>query len=503
MLSHKQHHLSDVTEGLAPTINLLASSEPQQAPHAGDEILQGDDEKPVKVQVEDTSRKAPGIQTLKSAYADWPAGKLIRKFWRMYMFGVLVGLAGLYSGYVDAAPGSIVANAGESSPCRSRESGRQADDRAGFIKQFGTVHDPKTGKIALNAQVVSGWGVAQQACSLITQVISPFPLDWFGRRILLGAFVVLGAVACIIEIFAKDWQAWLGAKIVMGICMGLLPCPLTLMAELTFPQMRGNVLCWFAISWCLGGFFCNVGLEIINEIEPTKYLRIIYSEWIFVGVYSLIWLFAPESPSELTFTAMTPRADRTAAWLITVGKIDKAKKTFRYIVGNMEDFDYDHEFAVIEQEVTVSKQLLERQNKAAWRDFFRPVNFKRANIPLLAYCGQQIVGGMYVYSYTTYFFQQAGLKNPFIGSVVVSLVSFFGIVASLFVIERVGRRPLMIYGTLACMIFDFVIGGLSFVPMNNAVGAALITVTALWVFSYGISYYTISECRILQKQVQS
>ena len=51
----------------------------------------------------------------------------------------------------------------------------------------------------------------------------------------------------------------------------------------------------------------------------------------------------------------------------------------------------------------------------------------------------------------------------------------------------------MIYGTLFCLIFNFIIGGLSFVPMNDAVGAGLITVTACWVFSYGISYYTIGE----------
>ena len=96
------------------------------------------------------------------------------------------------------------------------------------------MHDPKTGKPALDASIVSAWSVAQQACSLVAQMIAPFPTDWFGRRASLAGFIVLGALACIIEIVARDWRAWLAAKAVMGIAMGMIAsCPLTLMAEIT------------------------------------------------------------------------------------------------------------------------------------------------------------------------------------------------------------------------------------------------------------------------------
>jgi hypothetical protein len=48
----------------------------------------------------------------RSAFAEFSRTQILRKFWRLYLFGLGVSLAGMYTGYTLTAPGNIVANKG-------------------------------------------------------------------------------------------------------------------------------------------------------------------------------------------------------------------------------------------------------------------------------------------------------------------------------------------------------------------------------------------------------
>ena len=47
--------------------------------------------------------------------------------------------------------------------------------------------------------------------------------------------------------------------------------------------------------------------------------------------------------------------------------MEKTKKAHRYIVGNVDGTDYDHEFEVLVQDVTFSRQLVKEQRGGQWR----------------------------------------------------------------------------------------------------------------------------------------
>jgi hypothetical protein len=58
------------------------------------------EEKAIVEPIEDNSKAddelAPnGAEQVISAYAGWPASKVIKKFWRLYLRGVLVTFAGM------------------------------------------------------------------------------------------------------------------------------------------------------------------------------------------------------------------------------------------------------------------------------------------------------------------------------------------------------------------------------------------------------------------------
>lgn len=52
--------------------------------------------------------------------------------------------------------------------------------------------------------------------------------------------------------------------------------------------------------------------------------------------------------------------------------------------------------------------------------------------------------------YTVYFLQIAGVDQPFAYSILVAAVGLIGVLLSLFIVRSVGRRTLMLMGTLGC-----------------------------------------------------
>lgn len=52
----------------------------------------------------------------------------------------------------------------------------------GFINQYGTVKDPQTGKLALNATHISLWGALYFVTAICIQTVAPITADRFGRK---------------------------------------------------------------------------------------------------------------------------------------------------------------------------------------------------------------------------------------------------------------------------------------------------------------------------------
>eukprot|EP00435_Cladocopium_sp_Y103_P015558 s2023_g3.t2 len=73
----------------------------------------------------------------------------------------------------------------------------------------------------------------------------------------------------------------------------------------------------------------------------------------------------------------------------------------------------------------------------------RPLSMAIILMALQQYCG---INGVWYYS--TEFFTQAGLPNPLAGSLLSSVIFMFATLASVPLIEKVGRRPLLLRGQI-------------------------------------------------------
>lgn len=171
----------------------------------------------------------------------------------------------------------------------------------GFIEQFGTVRDPTTGTLSLDAQYVSFWGGFYYVAQVVFQALSPFVTDRYGRKAamwaLCGFMLIVSTVlictstvpqtslllclpnnaltlplqAIILECVAKDWKVYLVAKIFAGIATAFLgTAVMTYMSEIAIAPIRGAMLGAFSFTFALGQFFNAIGLQILNTVSAVS-----------------------------------------------------------------------------------------------------------------------------------------------------------------------------------------------------------------------------------------
>lgn len=86
-------------------------------------------------------------------------------------------------------------------------------------------------------------------------------------------------------------------------------------------------------------------------------------------------------------------------------------------------------------------------------------------------------GAPVLFSYTSYFFQQAGLKKPFVATIILNCVLVGFVATSFYTTDRIGRRPLLVYLGAFMVPLLFIIGGVQTLQQTNATGAATIAVS--------------------------
>ncbi|KAF3040429.1 hypothetical protein E8E11_006422 [Didymella keratinophila] len=205
------------------------------------------------------------------------------------------------------------------------------------------------------------------------------------------------------------------------------------------------------MAFALGQLLLAAGLEVLEETDPLAFRHMFYSEFVFTGLWLISLLWVPESP----------------VWYCTKGRDDEAKKALRRLMGNVDGYDFDHEYSVIQYETRKSKEFAEAAGTSDWKALRSKVNLVRYIVATLLFTFQNVCGVPLMFGYT--------------------LVLVIGILTSFYTVDKVRRRALVLYGRSAMCIINTVVGGLAFMKQNNATRIALVFLCSLWTFVYANS----------------
>ncbi|MCT4354171.1 sugar porter family MFS transporter [Streptomyces sp. Je 1-79] len=150
-------------------------------------------------------------------------------------------------------------------------------------------------------------------------------------------------------------------------------------------------------------------------------------------LYGLLSFAIPESPR----------------FLISVGKIDKAKEVLSEVEGH--GVNLDHRVAEIEQ-------AMRREHKSTFRDLlvigsrFKLLPIVWVGIGLSVF--QQLVGINVAFYYSSTLWQSVGIdpSSSFFYSFTTSIINIIGTVIAMVLVDRVGRKPLALVGSVGMAI---------------------------------------------------
>ncbi len=248
--------------------------------------------------------------------------------------------------------------------------------------------------------------------------------QWLGGRATLQIMAVLYLLSAVGCALAWTWPAFLGARLLGGIGIGgssvLGP---VYIAELAPAEHRGRLVGLFQINIVVGILLAYLSNFVISTFHTGAL------EWRFdfgvsgiPAVFFLLMLFTiPESPR----------------WLAMHGKGDEALATLRQLGGK----DPEAEFTEIIQSIHV-------QSSSKHESLFRRRYRKPIILAVLIAAFNQLSGINAVLYYLNDIFVSAGFSRVS-GALQAVVIGFVNLVATLFamtLIDRLGRRTLLLIG---------------------------------------------------------
>ena len=285
--------------------------------------------------------------------------------------------------------------------------------------------------------IQSGWVVSSPSfAAMFAMLFSGRLSDKIGRKKMLIYVAFLYAISAVLSALAVSYEMLYIARIIGGVAFGaaLVLAPMYI-AEISTAENRGKLVSLQQLNIVFGFFAAFLSNFLFNKYNTTEstfltdenvWRWMLGIELIPALCYFILLFFVPKSPR----------------WLYLKGKYEEAKKVLNKIHGKERG---SREIASIEQNINADKNM----SKLKIIDLLKPSLRFILVVGLIVGVLQQITGINAVYFYATSIFKQTGIGTDaaFSSGVLLSTISVIFTFIAIYLIDRMGRRPLLLIGT--------------------------------------------------------
>lgn len=272
--------------------------------------------------------------------------------------------------------------------------------------------------------------------TVIGSLIAGAPADRYGRRRVMLAVAVAYVVSALGTGLAESWAVLVGFRFMGGLAIGAASVVTPIyIAEVSPARFRGRLVALNQLNIVLGILIAFLSNYVIAQILPAETAW----RWMFGVValpsmlYLVVTLLLPESPRWL---AINDRRDSAGAVMTRLGfhnpagelaKIEEAERRER-TTGTARLFQASHSMPVF---CAIAIAMFNQLSGINALLYYAPRIFELAG---------------------------AGADSAMLQSVAVGGTNLVFTVLALFLIDRFGRRPLLIVGSLICAAALFLVG---------------------------------------------
>ncbi len=270
-----------------------------------------------------------------------------------------------------------------------------------------------------------GWAFSSLLFGCVVGCILLGPLaDRYGRRLILLWVAALFAITSVATGLAPNFRSFIIARFIGGLAVGgvSLISPMYV-AEVSPPSLRGRMGTLYQLSVVSGGFISFCINYLMRDIGPDNWRWMFITGVVPAAVFFILLLFAPETPR----------------YLALAGRHEEALRILTRIAG-----PESAEFALLE----IKASLQTKRN--SWRGLFQP-GIRR--VVAVSFCLAILVhvsGISTVIDYAPIIFRSAGwqIDAALFSTFILGGANVLFTIVALWVIDRWGRKPLYIVGSL-------------------------------------------------------
>lgn len=316
-----------------------------------------------------------------------------------------------------------------------------------------------------------GWAVASLTLTSTLAMMTAGPIsDRFGRRPVLKVAAVLFAVSAIASAIAPDYLTLVIARMLGGLGVGaaLIIAPMYI-AEIAPADIRGRMVSFNQLNIVIGisvAYFSNFLILSLGQSDLA------WAQSLRLGDWNWRWMLGVEAlPAIVYFLALfsVPESPR---WLVMRGKAAEALEILSRVSGRTQA---EADLGAVQESLDAEAHL----EKGSIKELFLPAMRLVLTIGIVIAILQQITGINSVFFYAPMIFEQSGIGTDaaFMQAVLVGIVNLVATVVAILLIDKLGRRPLLITG-LVIIASSMILLAYSFSSATYGAGGELVDMNA-------------------------
>lgn len=321
--------------------------------------------------------------------------------------------------------------------------------------------------------------------------------DKLGRKKSVVVAVAIFCVGVIVQACAKNKDYILGGRFVTGLGVGSLSMLVPLYnAELAPPEIRGGMVVLQQLSITFGimiSYWVGYGTNYIGGTgvgqSDAAWLVPICIQLLPALILAIGILFMPESPRWLMNKSLEDEC------LATISKLRGLPASSEVVSLEFLEIKAQH---VFDEETRIE---LYGPNSTGFKHFcrsyatlFRGSNLKRTTVAILIMLFQQWTGVNGIVYYAPFIFKDLGLSGTttsLLASGVVGIAMFVATIPAVLMIDKFGRKPLLIVGALGMATSHFIVAAIIGTYGDNIKEhkvAAWVAIAFIWIFAVHFGY---------------
>ncbi|KAG2034682.1 monosaccharide importer [Suillus americanus] len=283
------------------------------------------------------------------------------------------------------------------------------------------------------------------------------------------------------------WVTFVIGRVIAGLGVGLVSCLIPMYQSECAPKsLRGMIVGLYQLAITIGALLAAIVLNSTkNQLSYSAWRTPIAVQFAWAAILSGGILLLPESPRFLMHKGRENEARRALARLMTMPP---------------ESPEVELELDEIATALAADRAI-GQGSYIGWNNDSKHALRTWTGIWLQGW--QQLTGINFIFYYGTTFFQQAGISNPFIITIIADVVNTVMTIVGVQLIDRVGRRRLLLIGAIGMCVCEFIVaivgvtaGKTTTAVVNGVASSVAVNLTAQRVLiafvCFYIAFYAIS-----------